>query len=98
MSIVGYDGTVYPHSIVEQDSATYFLGRSRVGEREHDRKCYFFDAVLGMVPLSDALDYAALPGLLAQFDARQVLHVAFGTILSTYGETIRATFAAHEAV
>src|SRR5262249_32317706 len=64
---------------------------------EHDRKSYFLDAMLENVPPSDALDDAALPALLDQFDARQVLHVAFGTILTTYGETIRATLAAHAA-
>jgi hypothetical protein len=64
---------------------------------EHDRKTYFLDAVLDKVPASDALDDAALPGLLDQFDARQVLHVAFGTILTTYGETISKTLAARES-
>jgi hypothetical protein len=64
---------------------------------EHDRKSYFLDAMLEKVPPSDALNDAALPDLLDQFDARQVLHVAFGTILTSYGETIRATLAAHEA-
>ncbi|HEX9440934.1 MAG TPA: tagaturonate epimerase family protein, partial [Roseiflexaceae bacterium] len=64
---------------------------------EHDRKSYFLDAVLEKVPSSDALDDEALPGLLDQFDARQVLHVAFGTILTTYGDAIRATLAAHAA-
>ena len=64
---------------------------------EHDRKTYFLDAILAKVPASDALEDADLPGLLDQFDARQVLHVGFGTILTTYGDTIRATLAAHEA-
>ncbi len=64
---------------------------------EHDRKSYFLDAVLSKVPTGDALSDAELPGLLDQFDARQVLHVAFGTLLTSYGPTIRATLAAHEA-
>lgn len=64
---------------------------------EHDRKSYFLDAVLDKVPAGDDIADAALPGLLDEFDARQVLHVAFGTILVTYGETIRATLASHEA-
>ena len=64
---------------------------------EHDRKSYFLDAVLDKVPASNALDDAALPALLDQFDARQVLHVAFGTILTTYGETIYNTLAARES-
>jgi hypothetical protein len=64
---------------------------------EHDRKTYFLDAALDKVPASNTLEDAALPGLLDQFDARQVLHVAFGRILTTYGDTIRATLATHEA-
>ena len=39
---------------------------------------------------------ADLPDLLEQFDARQVLHVAFGSILVTFGEPLRALIAAHE--
>ena len=35
--------------------------------------------------------------LLDQFDARQVLHVAFGTLLTGYGPQIRAVLAADEA-
>lgn len=63
---------------------------------ERDRKSYFLDAALDKVPAGDDLVDAELPGLLDQFDARQVLHVAFGTLLTTYGDTIRATLAAHE--
>jgi tagaturonate epimerase len=64
---------------------------------EHDRKSYFLDAMLEKVPAGTDLADAALPSLLDQFDARQVLHVAFGTLLTTYGEPIRAVLAAHEA-
>lgn len=67
------------------------------GHFEHDRKSYFLDAVLEKVPAGDELDDAALPGLLDQFDARQVLHVAFGTLLTSYGEPLRSVLAAHEA-
>src|SRR3712207_2534887 len=34
MSTAGYDGVIYPRSIVEQDGVTYFLGTSRAGERQ----------------------------------------------------------------
>lgn len=64
---------------------------------EHDRKSYFLDAVLERVPASVDLADADLPGLLEQFDARQVLHVAFGTLLTSYGPQIRAVLATHEA-
>lgn len=64
---------------------------------ERDRASYVLDAVLERVPASAALADHELPALLDQFDARQVLHVAFGTILTTYGAALRATLAAHEA-
>ena len=34
MSIPGYEGTVYPQSVVEQAGVTYFLGSSATGERQ----------------------------------------------------------------
>lgn len=63
---------------------------------EHDRKTYFLDAQLSKVPAGAAVSDADLPELLNQFDARQVLHVAFGSILDTYGDPLRALIAAHE--
>jgi len=35
------------------------------------------------VPRPETLTDADLPGLLEQFDARQVLHVTFGSVLTT---------------
>lgn len=52
---------------------------------EKNRKTYFLDATLDKVPQSRDLADADLPGLLEQFDARQVLHVAFGSVLDTFG-------------
>ncbi len=63
---------------------------------EHDRKTYFLDAQLSKVPAGAAVPDADLPDLLNQFDARQVLHVAFGSILDAYGDPLRALIAAHE--
>lgn len=63
---------------------------------EHDRKSYFLDAVLEKVPTGDQVADADLPALVDQFDSRQVLHVAFGTILTTYGAAIHALLADHE--
>jgi hypothetical protein len=60
---------------------------------EHDRKSYFLDAVLEKVPTGASVRDADLPALLDQFDSRQVLHVAFGTILTSYGDEIRAALA-----
>jgi hypothetical protein len=67
------------------------------GHFEQDRKSYFLDAVLEQVPAGDALADNELPGLLEQFDARQVLHVAFGTLLTGYAPQFRAVLAADEA-
>lgn len=66
------------------------------GHFEHDRKSYFLDAELSKVPVGSEVIDADLPGLLDQFDARQVLHVAFGTILKSYGDEIRPCLAEHE--
>jgi tagaturonate epimerase len=65
------------------------------GHFEHDRKSYFLDAVLEKVPTSADVADVKLPALLDQFDSRQVLHVAFGTILTSYGDQIRASLADH---
>jgi len=53
--------------------------------REHyevDRASYHVSARLERAPLQSSLSDAALPTLLEQFDAREILHVTFGTILT----------------
>jgi len=62
----------------------------------HDRKTYFLDAQLDKVPENSTLSNADLPGLLEQFDTRQVLHVCFGTLLDIHGAALRELVAAHE--
>ena len=47
-----------------------------------------FSAELAKVPAASALGDADLPGLLDQFDARQVLHVTFGSVLDQFGGRI----------
>ena len=69
------------------------LSRARF---EKDRKTYFLDAKLDKVPPTDSLDYAALNSLLDQFDARQVLHVTFGSILDEFRDEFHAFIRAHE--
>jgi hypothetical protein len=61
-----------------------------------DRATYHVSAQLVNVPAPDALDDAGLPGLLEQFDARQVLHVTFGSVLDRFGREILSVLAAHE--
>ena len=56
--------------------------------REHyevDRASYHVSAHLDRAPLPASLSDAALPSLLEQFDAREILHVTFGTILTQRG-------------
>jgi hypothetical protein len=62
----------------------------------HDRKTYFLDAQLDKVPAANAVADADLPGLLEQFDARQVLHVTFGTLLDRHGAAIARLVAERE--
>lgn len=62
---------------------------------ETDRKSYFLDCQLDNVPASEGLSDAALPALLEQFDARQVLHVTFGSNLDRFGPQIHSFIAGH---
>ncbi|MBK8027486.1 MAG: hypothetical protein IPK19_40400 [Chloroflexi bacterium] len=62
---------------------------------ENDRKTYHVSAVLERVPASADLADSALPGLLDQFDARQVLHVTFGSVLDHFGAELRQMLRDH---
>ncbi|NJL57123.1 hypothetical protein HC928_19750 [bacterium] len=64
---------------------------------DEDRRTYHVSATVAKVPASADLSDDALPGLLDQFDARQVLHVTFGSVLDRYGERLHAFLRAHEA-
>jgi len=94
-------GTSYLEAlrVVAQYDPTLFrqmlaLARERF---DHDRKTYFIDARLDQVPADAELRDADLPGLFEQFDARQVLHVTFGSILDEFGDELHAFIASHEA-
>lgn len=67
------------------------------GRYEEDRKSYHVSAVLDKVPAAADLSDGQLPDLLNQFDARQVLHVTFGSVLDHYGDRLQAMLAAHES-
>jgi len=62
---------------------------------EHDKKTYFLDCRPEQVPHAAALADADLPVLLDQFDTRQLLHVTFGSILTTHGAALRSLLQAH---
>lgn len=63
-----------------------------------DRATYHVSASLTNIPDPDALADSDLPALLDQFDARQVLHVTFGSALAAFGVEIKAILARHEEV
>lgn len=67
------------------------------GRYETDRKTYHVSAQLSRAPEAAALAAGQLPGLLDQFDARQILHVTFGSVLDTFGAALRDHLAQHEA-
>jgi hypothetical protein len=64
---------------------------------EKDRKSYFVDCRPQNVPTSEQLQGSELPELFEQFDARQLLHVTYGSILDEYGDELHAFIADHEA-
>lgn len=72
------------------------LDEARAGF-EANRKTYALDARLERVPTGAELRDSELAGLLDQFDARQVLHVAFGALLQAHGPAIRALLQSHAA-
>ena len=55
------------------------------GRYETDKATYHVSASLAKVPAAEDLTDDALPALLEQFDARQVLHVTFGSVLTADG-------------
>ena len=65
---------------------------------EIDRATYHVSAQLAKVPTPDQVADDDLPDLLDQFDARQVLHVTFGSVLDRFGDRLLATLEKHEQV
>lgn len=61
-----------------------------------DRATYHVSADLNSVPASPPPSLSI--SLLDQFDARQVLHVTFGSILATFGDEIKSILAQYEEV
>lgn len=63
---------------------------------EEDRRTYHVSARPTRAPRPDGLADADLPAVPDQFDAREMLHVTFGSALARYGGAIKATLRAHE--
>jgi hypothetical protein len=70
------------------------LARARYPE---DRQTYHVSAQLERMADPTDMPDAALPTLLDQFDARQILHVTFGSVLADHGAELRALLAANRA-
>ena len=69
-----------------------------VSRYENDRASYHVSAELARVPSLGAMSDTDLPAVLDQFDARQVLHVTFGSVLQLspmLGERLMAGIVAH---
>jgi len=62
---------------------------------EIDRQSYLIGARLAAVPQPGAVADTDLPGLLDDDDARQVLHVTFGSALDALGTELKALLASH---
>jgi len=62
-----------------------------------ERKSYYLDAELDRVPTEDKLTDAQLPDLLNQLDSRQVLHVVFGSVLTTFAPEFQNFIVEHIA-
>jgi hypothetical protein len=63
---------------------------------EIDAATYHVSARLDQVPAVDTLGDDDLPGLLDQLDARQVLHVTYGSVLDCYGSRLHSLLEEHE--
>ncbi|NOZ49595.1 MAG: hypothetical protein GXP37_06025 [Chloroflexi bacterium] len=61
-----------------------------------DRATYHVSAELSRVPDPAGVTDADLSTYLDQFDARQVLHVTYGSALDAFGDEIKAVLQAHE--
>ena len=86
-TIAGVDPTLFRHILA------YTIERY-----PKDRATYHVSAVLTNVSAPETLSDDDLPALLDQFDARQVLHVTFGSALDRFGDRMLAPLWEHEEV
>ena len=67
-----------------------------IAHYETDRATYHVSAQIDRVVDPALIPDDALVSYLEDFDARQVLHVTFGRVLSAYGDVIKAALRQHE--
>ena len=67
------------------------------GRYEEDRVSYHVSAHVDRTPVPGAVDDAQLPALLDQFDAREIMHVTFGSVLkeARFRERLLALLSEH---
>jgi hypothetical protein len=65
---------------------------------ETDRATYHVSARLEKVPAEEVFADDDLPGLLDDFDAREVLHVTFGSVLDAHGDRLREALRVNHGV
>jgi hypothetical protein len=63
---------------------------------EQDRATYHVSAEPDRAPQIENLSDEELPAVLDQFDAREILHVTFGSALAQFGDPIKEVLVAHE--
>jgi hypothetical protein len=81
------------HTIAALDPDFFRLIYTFARERyEVDRASYHVSGELDNAPLPQDVGDADLPGLLEQFDAREILHVTFGSVLTVRTEEGRWRF------
>jgi tagaturonate epimerase len=94
-------GTSYLEAlrVISQSNAPLFRQILDLAHERFDkeRKTYYLDCRPEQVPDSRQLPDAALPGLLDDFDARQLLHVTFGSALDLFGGALQTALRQDEA-
>jgi hypothetical protein len=60
-----------------------------------DRASYYVSAQASRVPVPESVRDEDLPSLLDQFDAREVLHVTYGSVLAQWGRRLRSVLSAN---
>ncbi|MEA3334885.1 MAG: tagaturonate epimerase family protein [Chloroflexota bacterium] len=63
---------------------------------DEDRATYHVSAETDRAPRPEVVPDSVLPDVLDQFDAREMLHVTFGSALARYGDQIKAALIANE--
>ena len=74
-----------------------FVASARSVRYPTDRATYHVSAEVARVPAPSRLNGDELPPLLDDFDARQVLHVTFGSALAQFGAELKSALREHEA-